>query len=421
MSSTLPSTITDEARARAPISSATVVGVGVVCLVLPTVFTGTRVYTRFTVYQQFWWDDLHLEDDPAADYKRYLELFQDLQMVARTSMFLAKLSILLLYIRLFFPKGVSRSLFWWVIQAVVWLNFLYTVGLILAIALQCVPYHKPYGTTCENQYMVLISASIINIISDLLVLVIPMASLWRLNMSRKRKWAVWALFAFGTLAPMASIARLAYQIPLADGKDTTVIYMIVVLLALVEQVIAVIAGNAPVVSAWFIRIFVKRGNRDAAISPGAAANVPRTITQRFWPDREGGKETPQERRLRKWKRSGASDPYPITITTRGLIELLVTFGQLQLHGVHLGRLDLELSVALQHQDVAALLPVVGDEVQVVRGDANALQVVRLAEADQGAADVLKGEGGLVLADLKQALARTVGPYRHAEVLGARSK
>lgn len=312
-----------------------------VCLILPTVFTGTRVYTRFTVYQQFWWDDwsmvlawmgtvalctliimmmqhgggLHLEDDPAADYKRYLELFQDLQMVARTSMFLAKLSILLLYIRLFFPKGVSRSLFWWVIQAVIWLNFLYTVGLILAIALQCVPYHKPYGTTCENQYMVLISASIINIISDLLVLVIPMASLWRLNMSRKRKWAVWALFAFGTLAPMASIARLAYQIPLADGKDTTVIYMIVVLLALAEQVIAVIAGNAPVVSAWFIRLFVNRGNRDAAISPGAAANVPRTITQRFWPDREGGKETPQERRLRKWKRSGASDPYPITITT----------------------------------------------------------------------------------------------------------
>lgn len=118
-------------------------------------------------------------------------------MVARTSMFFAKLSILLLYIRLFFPKGVQRSLFWWIIQAVVWLNFLYTVGLILAIALQCVPYHKPYGSSCINQYMVLISASIINIISDLLVLLIPMASVWRLNMSRKRKWAVWALFAFG--------------------------------------------------------------------------------------------------------------------------------------------------------------------------------------------------------------------------------
>lgn len=140
---------------------------------------------------------VHHIDTPLAEYKRYVEIFQDLQMVARTSMFFTKLSILLLYVRLFFPKGVSRSALWWIIQVVVWLNFLYTVGLILALALQCVPYHKPYGSSCVNQYMVLISASIINIISDLLVLIIPMASLWRLNMSRRRKWAVWALFAFG--------------------------------------------------------------------------------------------------------------------------------------------------------------------------------------------------------------------------------
>lgn len=112
-------------------------------------------------------------------------------------MFFAKLSILLLYIRLFFPKGVTRNSLWWVIQVVIWLNLLYTVSLILAIALQCVPYHKPYGSSCVNQSMVLISASTINIISDLLVLLIPMVSLWRLQMSRKRKWAVWALFAFG--------------------------------------------------------------------------------------------------------------------------------------------------------------------------------------------------------------------------------
>lgn len=152
---------------------------------------------------------VHLDDDPAVDYQEYLKVFQDLQMVARTSMFFAKLSILLLYIRLFFPKGVVRSLFWWIIQAVVWLNFLYTVGLILAIALQCVPYHKPYGSSCENQYMVLISASIINILSDLVVLLIPMASVWRLHMSRKRKWAVWALFAFGFVLFFHSLSCLS--------------------------------------------------------------------------------------------------------------------------------------------------------------------------------------------------------------------
>lgn len=140
---------------------------------------------------------MHRADTPVAEYKKYVETFQDLQMVARTSMFFAKLSILLLYIRIFFPRGVRRSSLWWVIHIVLWLNLLYTVGLILAIALQCVPYHKPYGTSCVNQYMVLISASIINIISDLVMLLIPMVSLSRLQMSRKRIWAVWGLFAFG--------------------------------------------------------------------------------------------------------------------------------------------------------------------------------------------------------------------------------
>lgn len=103
---------------------------------------------------------------------------------------------------------------------------------------------------------------------------------------------------------------------MADGTDTTIIYMIVVLLALAEQVIAMVAGNAPVLSAWTVRLVLKGGPRRAAVSPGAAANLPRTVTQRFWPDREGAQEPSQERRLRKWKHSGASDPYPLTTTVQ---------------------------------------------------------------------------------------------------------
>lgn len=100
---------------------------------------------------------------------------------------------------------------------------------------------------------------------------------------------------------------------MANGTDSTVTYMIVVLLALAEQVIAMVAGNAPVVSAWLVRLVMKRSTRSGA-SPGAAANVPRTVTERFWPDREGERETPRDRLARKWRRSKASDPYP-TITT----------------------------------------------------------------------------------------------------------
>lgn len=130
------------------------------------------------------------------------------------------------------------------------------------------------------------------------------------------KWCVACSSTYAilsTLAPVSSIARLAYQIPMASGTDSTIIYMVVVLLALAEQVIAIVAGNAPVMSAWFVRLVRSKTIRDVA-SPGAAANLPRTITERFWPDREGEQETPRDRRLRKLRRSKASEPYP-TITT----------------------------------------------------------------------------------------------------------
>lgn len=61
MATTPPTTISAEARANAPISNATVVGISVLYLALATGFTGTRLYTRYTVHQQFWWDDCELK------------------------------------------------------------------------------------------------------------------------------------------------------------------------------------------------------------------------------------------------------------------------------------------------------------------------------------------------------------------------
>ena len=207
----------------------------------------------------------------------------DLQPIARVAILFAKLSILLLYLRIFFPTGASRTTLWWLIHLTMWLNILYTVALTLATTLQCVPYGLPWGNTCINQYLVLILSSAINIVSDIIVLIIPMGSIWSLQMSRKTKWAVWALFAFGSLAPLASIARLAYQIPKANSDNKTVVYPTVAILATAEQVVAMIGGSIPIVSATAIRLF--RGTLGG--SSGRSPQHRRTISQHVWPRREG--------------------------------------------------------------------------------------------------------------------------------------
>lgn len=74
-----------------------------------------------------------------------------------------------------------------------------------------------------------------------------------------------------------------------------------------------------------------------------------------------------------------------------LIKVPIAFGQLESHRVHLSRLHFHLAVALESQNMTAALPVVGDKVEVVTMNTNALQIMRLPEAYQGTADVLKGK------------------------------
>ncbi|KAM7201342.1 hypothetical protein V8F33_003442 [Rhypophila sp. PSN 637] len=349
MSSPKPTSITDAARAAAPIPGSAIVGINVLYMVLVTVFTCLRMYTRFSVHKNLWWDDwttviswagtlvfcsigiqlkdhgggLNFQDVPAAEFKMFNEMYQNVQMVARVSIFFAKLAILLLYIRIFYPRGTYKTALWWVIQAVIWLNLLYTVGLILTILLQCVPYHVPYGSPkCGSQYAILLSASTINIISDVLVLVIPMGSLWRLHMSRAKKLSICALFAFGGLAPLFSIARLVYQVAQGNGKNKTVIAETVFLLALAEQVVSIVTGCMPVVGVFFIkRVFNKKSTKGS----GKPSNGPnRTITQRLWPNRESGKLEASD----GWpslpaKRKDPSNPYDLS-TSRGDDTLVVS-------------------------------------------------------------------------------------------------
>ncbi|KAI1378314.1 hypothetical protein F4677DRAFT_390904 [Hypoxylon crocopeplum] len=316
--------ISASARAEAPISAAVLIGVMTLYLTLSTAFTFARMYTRYFVHQQLWWDDwmmvlawlgtiafcvfqlvmvyygagVNVWDVPDDTLEEFLKLFLDIQMVARIAILVARLSILLFYIRIFFPIGTVRSAFWWVIHVVIWANILYTVSLILVTTLQCVPEHLPWGDSCVNQYLILIMASTINIISDIAILVIPIASILKLHTTKRRKWAIWALFAFGTIAPVVSIVRLVYQALDGDGENKTIIYTIVSLLATAEQVVAVIVGSAPVASAAVIRLMWRK-------LPASPHN--RTITERIWPGREARQQPVDSR--------GIPDPFPITGAT----------------------------------------------------------------------------------------------------------
>ena len=112
-----------------------------------------------------------------------------------------KISFLLFYHRLLIPKGTHYTPIWWAIWACFWYNVLYAVALVIAVATSCVGKadRVARGQQCVNEYAVLTGASVINVSSDLIILIIPIVSIWGLQMSAERKWKLSIVFFFGSL------------------------------------------------------------------------------------------------------------------------------------------------------------------------------------------------------------------------------
>ncbi|KAK6859332.1 hypothetical protein PG995_002968 [Apiospora arundinis] len=302
-----------------PTSHGAIIGVVTISIALITTMVMARMYTRFRVHRQLWWDDwtmvagfagtlgMCVLDFVMMQYGGgFAIVFNIYQIVARLSILLVKLSILLLYIRIFFPVGVDRKgTSWWVIQGVMWMNVAYTIALVLALALQCVPYGRPWGNSCVNQWLVLVFASIVNVISDFAVFLTPIAAVWRLQVSSSKKWAVISLFAFGTLAPFVSIARLVYQIVTADSEDKTVIYLVCGVLATAEQVVGIIVGCLPVASSWLIQHMRKIRTGKFGVYDAS---------QRLWAER---RNVPRSKAPKPRQHAARADPYEVTDAVTG--------------------------------------------------------------------------------------------------------
>lgn len=128
-----------------------------------------------------------------------LQLFGNIEIVARISIFFTKLSILLLTIRIFVPAQSKRTKIWVASWAVIWFNLLYCIALVLVVILQCVNKKEIPGKTCIDTYSLLVTASMINVLSDLMMLAIPLIAVWDLKMPMRRKIGISVVFAVGML------------------------------------------------------------------------------------------------------------------------------------------------------------------------------------------------------------------------------
>ena len=111
-------------------------------------------------------------------------------------MIFAKLSILLLYFRLFSAKRTFRIL---IHIGIITTLLNHVVGTILAITL-CLPSDPLEYSRCSHKLNPLdVVISIINIISDFYILFLPLLVISQLQMRRNKKIGVGAVFCTGFL------------------------------------------------------------------------------------------------------------------------------------------------------------------------------------------------------------------------------
>ncbi|KAL4937701.1 hypothetical protein BDV06DRAFT_226709 [Aspergillus oleicola] len=177
------------------------------------------------------------------------------QLVYPITVGLVKFSILAQYYRIFEVRNFRFQ-----VVAVGIFVLLYTIICIFVNAFEC--HSKPwrawdpsFPTGCNNLPATYFSTAAITIFTDLVILVMPLPQLMKLNLHRRRKYALFAIFLTGTFASAASIARLNALYKYTVTEDVSYDAIQILLWTQIEVNVAIISASAPSLRPLFHRIF----------------------------------------------------------------------------------------------------------------------------------------------------------------------
>ena len=103
--------------------------------------------------------------------------------------------------RIFVPT--KRGLVYWLTQTLIWLNVCFYTANVLSVVFQCQPVYKAWMSSdqgkCVDTNLNLVITGSINVISDILILLLPLWTIWHLRMPIRAKVNVSVAFGAGIL------------------------------------------------------------------------------------------------------------------------------------------------------------------------------------------------------------------------------
>ncbi|PSR79597.1 hypothetical protein BD289DRAFT_375278 [Coniella lustricola] len=236
-------------------------------------FIAARIWSRMLIASRLSWSDWTLITAWLMICNEVLYCFV---------MGLIKLSLLFLYNSIF-PQRQFRWVLWFTAFLIVsWVAYGTLTGI-----LECVPVSALWDTTIAKSYCIdygtlVVVAGVHNIVLDFIILILPMPLVWRLSMSRQKKFMLVFTFAMGGSAFIVSIVRQTYASKVGSTADSTWDDMPAALVSVAELMAGFLAASIPTYRPLW-RYFTADGEKSIPVPDWSSSNNQETgVADRAW-------------------------------------------------------------------------------------------------------------------------------------------
>lgn len=241
--------------------------------ILALMFLGQRLYTKVRLMKQFQIDDafvilgwacsvgtqgilitgfstgsmgVHAWEIPIEKYAFYSRLILAAPLVYAACCALTKITLCIFYSRL--SPSVA---FQWAVWTTVVICASSYIAIFFSLLFACKPIAASWDpllrptAACVNQGAIYIATAVIGIVTDVMLISIPVPTIWGLQMPTKQKIGLTLMFGVGSITMVTSIIRLIVLIPALTDMDQTWIIAVGSLWIIIESNLFVICCCLP--------------------------------------------------------------------------------------------------------------------------------------------------------------------------------
>ncbi|RWQ95413.1 hypothetical protein C8Q69DRAFT_520247 [Paecilomyces variotii] len=201
----------------------------------------------------------HIEYLSVQTISTYEKLFLTAACLFITGICLARLAHLVLFHRLMIAKSWLRHALYGVTAFVI----IGSITLVFCFIFACRPISKAWDVTlqgqCINRPAILVAVAVLNIISDFLLILLPIPVISDLQVPRSQKIKTFIILVMVCITFVASAIRLRFTVPLLSSSDLTYKIAPVALLVGVESNLIIITATLPALKQFLFILVSKLG------------------------------------------------------------------------------------------------------------------------------------------------------------------